>query len=158
MPGWKAKKVFFPPELPLAWSVMPLPRLLLRLGLAAACLVPSAGCETTRIMKTEVVAGLVIDARTRAPIAGAEVMFLDRRDTLTVTDGKGEFICGPGYMKVPVELAIPVTLAPETRIRVSARGYVTRVIQAYPRVEWTRKSQMKKPGVLVVRLEAASPT
>lgn len=115
-----------------------------------------SGCETTRIAKTEVVAGLVVDAKTKAPIAGAKVMFLDRKDTLTTTDKKGEFICGPGYMQVPIELGFPLTFAPETRIKISADGYDTKVVQAYPRVEWTQKSQMKRPKVLVVNLQKKS--
>jgi len=121
--------------------------------LVAALGIFSSGCETTRIRKTEVVAGLVVDAKTKAPIAGAKVMFLDRPDTITTTDGSGEFICGPGYMKVPFELGFPLTFGPETRIQISAKGYQTAVVQAYRRVEWTRKNQMPEPKVKVIELQ-----
>jgi hypothetical protein len=123
------------------------------LGFLAAMLL-LAGCGTTRIAKTEAVVGIVIDSKTQRPIPGARVMFLDRKDTITTADSEGEFICGPGYMEVPIKLDFPATFAPDTRIKVSAPGYETRVIQAYPRVEWTQKTQMKRPKVLIVRLES----
>src|SRR5262245_30675336 len=126
-------------------------RLVLMLSLAATGFL--SGCETTRIAKTEVVAGIVQDAKTKKPIVGAKVMFLDRKDTITKTDARGEFICGPGYMQVPIELGFPLTFAPETRIQISAAGYQTKVMQAYPRVEWTQKSQTSKPKVLVINLQ-----
>lgn len=121
-----------------------------------ALAVLTAGCETTRIAKTEVVAGIVVDARTKAPIAGAKVMFLDRKDTLTTTDKNGEFICGPGYMHVPIELGFPLTFGPETHIQVWAKGYKKQIIQAYRRVEWTNKNQMPPPKVKVIELQKKS--
>ncbi len=126
------------------------PALLVLLGLVLA------GCESTRIRKTEVVAGIVVDSKTKAPIAGAKVMFLDRKDTLTKTDKNGEFICGPGYMQVPFELGFPLTFGPETRIQISAKGYQTQIVQAYRRVEWTKKNQMPAPKVKVIELEKKS--
>jgi hypothetical protein len=128
-----------------------LPRLI---GLFIALTLIS-GCGTTRIAKTEEVAGMVIDAQTLQPIEGARVMFVDRKDTLTTTDAGGDFICGPGYMEIPIRLDFQLTFGPETRLQVSAKGYQTTVVQAYPRVEWTHKSQMPLPKVLVVRLEPA---
>lgn len=128
----------------------PVLRFILCIGVAALLL---AGCETTRIQKTEVVAGIVIDSGNQKPVAGAKVMFLDRRNTVTTTNENGKFICGPGYMQVPMELGFPLTFGPETRIKISAPGYVTKVVQAYPRVEWTQKNQMKRSKVLMVRLD-----
>jgi hypothetical protein len=117
-----------------------------------------AGCETTSIQKTLTVAGLVVDSKTKKPIPGAKVMFLDRKDTLTTTNRDGEFICGPGYMKVPFEIPLGtyITLTPETRIQVTAKGYERKVLQAYRRVEWTNKNQMPPPKVLVIALQRKS--
>jgi hypothetical protein len=98
-----------------------LPKLVRGILLTGVCLLTS-GCLVWRYAETPPVSGVVVDARSKLPVAGARAVIVERPEVMAPTDGAGRFAL-PGTYRWVFCPILPGDYWPGGTLLVEAEGY-----------------------------------